>query len=389
MSLRSISSLAITALLLCLIVPATAQSTDAAQAIGTPQSFVSEPNPPAGGSSFTFAPASSSGDFTPAKIEIFLGYSWMNSGDVINGSKNGTPLTFRLNEARGGFNAAGTYFFSKWLGFTLDTGAHFGNKYDADEILAGPTFRYPASRVQPFAHVLMGWSRLAPGNRTQDNSLGVAIGGGLDFRLSRHLSLRVAQADYVWASHDYRPNNPSSIQAARLSSGLVLLGGVGDTIPPSSTCSVTPAEIFSGEPLKASVAAHNFNPKHTLKYEWTTNGGKVQGQGDTVTIDTTGAAEGQSYTVSVQVTDPKNAKDQSRCQAQFATKRWLPPTISCSANPSSVEIGGKVAIHCTASSPQGVPVTVASSYSGKSASGTDFVIDTTGFSAGTSDRCAG
>jgi len=122
----------------------------------------------------------------------------------------------------------------------------------------------------------MGWSRLAPGNREQDDSLGLVIGGGLDFRIARNFSLRLAQADYEWASHDFRPNNPSSIQAARLAAGLVILGGVGEEVPPSSTCSVNPTEIFSGEPVKASVSARNFNPKHTLKYEWTTNGGKIQ-----------------------------------------------------------------------------------------------------------------
>ncbi|MBZ5521270.1 MAG: OmpA family protein [Acidobacteriia bacterium] len=383
MSLRSISSLVVTALLLCLIVPATAQSTDAAQATSAAQSAFADPNQPAGGSSVAFAPSSFSGDFTPAKIEIFAGYSWMNSGALISGTKNSTPLTLRLNEARGGFEVAGTYFFKKWFGVTLDSGAHFGNNYDANEVLAGPTIRYPSTgRFQPYAHFLAGWSRMSPTNKDSDDALGLAIGGGLDLRLTRKLSLRIAQADYRWGSHDFRPNNPSSIGAARLSTGLVFLAGVGETIPPSSTCSVTPTEVFPGEPVKATVAGHNFNPKHTLKYEWTTNGGTVQGQGETVTIDTTGAAEGQSFTASVHVTDPKNAKDQSRCQAQFATKRWLPPTISCSANPSSVEIGGQVSIHCTVGSPQNVAVTVASNYSGKSASGTDFVIDTTGFSPG-------
>ncbi|HWZ42588.1 MAG TPA: OmpA family protein [Candidatus Saccharimonadales bacterium] len=369
------------ALLLCLLTPATAQST-AAQSTDVEHSYFTSPNSLAAGSSVAFAPAAGGDDFTPAKIEVFLGYSWLNSGNVVNGFKNGVPRSFKLNEARSGFIVDGTYFFKNWVGFTVDAAAHFGNNYDANEFFAGPTFRYPSSRLQPFAHFLVGWSRLSPGNLDSDDSLGFAIGGGLDLRVHRHLSLRVAQADYVFGSHDFRPNNPSSINAVRLSAGLVILEGVGDAIPPSSTCSVNPSEVFSGEPVKVSVAAHNFDPKHSLKYEWTTNGGKVQGQGETVTIDTAGAAEGQSFTVSVHVTDSKNAKAQSRCQTQFATKRWLPPTISCSASPSSVEVGGKVAVQCSAGSPQGVPVTVASNYSSKSTPGTDFVIDTTDLPAG-------
>lgn len=384
MSLRIISSLVVTALLICLAVPAMAQTSEEAQTPAAAQSVFIELSP-AGGTAAAEAPpmsASANGDFKPAKVEIFLGYSWINSGDILSGIKNNTPLTFRLNEARGGVAGAGSYFFNNWFGVTLDSAVHFGNRYDADELLFGPTFRYPGNRLQPFAHFLVGWSRLAPTNKDQDDSLGLAIGGGLDLRLNRVVSLRIAQADYLWASHDFRPNNPSSIQSARLATGLVFLAGVGEQIPPSSTCSASPTEVFSGEPVKASVSAHNFNPKHTLKYDWTTSGGKVQGQGETVTIDTTGAAEGQSYTASVHITDPKDKKAMSQCQAQFATKRWLPPTISCSANPSSVEIGGKVAIHCDASSPQGVAVTVACNYSGKSASGNDFTIDTTGDSPG-------
>ena len=383
MSLRIISSLAVTALLVCLAVPAPAQTSDAAQTPAATQSVFIDLSP-SGGMAASAPPmsASSNGDFKPARVEIFLGYSWMNSGDIINGTKNNLPLTFRLNEARGGITGAGSYFFNSWLGVTLDSGIHFGNRYDADEVFAGPTFRYPGNRLQPFTHFMVGWSRLAPTNKDADDSLGFAVGGGLDLRLNRILSLRIAQADYIWASHDFRPNNPSSIQAARLATGLVFLGGVGEQIPPSTTCSVSPTEVFSGEPVKASVSAHNFNPKHTLTYNWMTSGGKVQGQGESVTIDTTGAEEGQSFTVSVHVMDPKDKKAMSSCQAQFATKRWLPPTISCSANPSSVEIGGKVAVHCDASSPQGVAVTVACNYSGKSASGNDFTIDTTGDSPG-------
>ena len=381
MSLRSICSLLITALLLCLMAPATAQST-AAQSTDTEHSYFTDPNSPAAGSSVAFAPAGDSDDFTPAKIEFFLGYSWLNSGNVVNGFKNGAPLSFKLNDARSGLIVDGTYFFKNWVGFTLDVATHFGKNYNASEFFAGPTFRYPSSRLQPFGHFLIGGSRLSPGNFETDDSLGFAVGGGLDLRVHRNLSLRIAQADYIFASHDLRPNNPSSFKGVRLSTGLVFLAGLGTAIAPSSTCSVTPSEVFSGEPVKASVAAHNFSPKHSLKYEWTTNGGKVQGQGESVTIDTAGAAEGQSFTVSVQVTDSKNAKAQSRCQTQFATKRWLPPTISCTASPSSVEVGGKVAVQCSAGSPQGVPVTVASDYSSKSAAGTDFAIDTTGLPAG-------
>jgi hypothetical protein len=55
-----------------------------------------------------------------------------------------------------------------------------------------------------------------------------------------------------------------------------------------------------GEPVKATVATSNFNPKHTLTYNWTSTGGKVSGADTTATIDTAGMAGG-SYTVTSHV----------------------------------------------------------------------------------------
>jgi outer membrane protein OmpA-like peptidoglycan-associated protein len=189
--------------------------------------------------------------------------------------------------------------------------------------------------------------------------------------------LRLAQADYIYAQHNYGAGNPTFVDNVRLSAGIVLNAGGGEALPVSSSCSVDKTEVWAGEPVKATVSPSNFNPKHTLKYDWTTNGGKVQGEGASVNIDTTGVAEGQSYNVSVQVSDPKDKKALTSCQTSFATKKRLPPTISCTATPNSVIQGGAVTIHCDASSPQGSPVTVAvTSDCGASGQGNDVSIDT-------------
>jgi len=149
MSLRILSKMVIIALLIGLTVPVMAQGPDTAQAGA--QSAFADPSQPAGGSSAQSSGSGSTGDFQPAKLEIFLGYSWMNSGDILTGGKNPTQvLTFKLNDAKGGFLVDGSYFFKPWLGVTVDTGAHFGSNYDADEIYAGPTFRWPTTgRMQP------------------------------------------------------------------------------------------------------------------------------------------------------------------------------------------------------------------------------------------------
>lgn len=379
MALRSICCTLFVALFAWATLPLAAQSTSTGQG-STDSNYVQ----PSTVSSTNPAPPADSGESKPAKVEVFLGYSWMNSNATLSGSKviggvGGTlvPITEELKDAKGGFVVDISYFFNKWFGVTFDSGAHFGNNYDADEVLIGPTIRFPSEHLQPFIHVLGGWTRLSPGILDSNDVFGVAGGGGIDLNVAKHLSIRLAEADYIYAKHNYGAGNPSYVDAVRLSTGLVFLGGVGEEAPVSATCSVDKSEIWAGEPVKASVAPRNFNPKHTLTYDWTTNGGKITGSGDTVTVDTTGVAEGQSYNVSVRVSDPKNKKAVTSCQASFATKRRLPPTISCSANPNTVIQGGAVTVHSDASSPQGGPVTVAvTSTCGASGQGTDVSVDT-------------
>jgi outer membrane protein OmpA-like peptidoglycan-associated protein len=385
MSLRSISRSLLVALLAWATLPLVAQTTSSGQS-STDNNYVQ----PSAASSSSPAPAGDAGEGKPAKWEIFTGYSWMNSNSTITGFKRvgplpGTPVpeTFELKDARGGFVVAGSYFFNKWFGLTVDTGAHFGNNYDYDEALIGPTVRFPGEHLQPFIHALGGWTRLSPGNQDSNDVFGLAGGGGLDLKVAKHLNLRLIGADYIYAQHKFGAGNPKYVDNVRLSTGLVFLAGVGEELPVSATCSVDKAEVWAGEPVKASVAPRNFNAKHTLKYEWTTNGGKVEGSGDTVTVNTTGVAEGQSYNVSVHVTDPKDKKAVASCQASFATKKRLPPTVSCSANPTTVVQGGSITIHSDASSPQGGPVTVAiTSNCGVTGQGTDAAVDTSSVQPG-------
>src|SRR5258708_22340237 len=128
MSLRIISKMVIIAMLVGLTVPVMAQGPDAVQ-VGA-QSAFADPSQPAGGSSAQSSGSGSTGDFQPAKIEIFLGYSWMNSGDILTGGKAPRKgLTLKLKDAKGGFLGGGRYFFQTGLGFTLDTGRNLLRKF--------------------------------------------------------------------------------------------------------------------------------------------------------------------------------------------------------------------------------------------------------------------
>src|SRR5215510_3902502 len=261
-------------LLLFATLPLAAQTNDAGQS-STDNHFAQ----PSAASSSSPAPAADAGETKPAKWEVYTGYSWMNlNNQIIHGIKRGFPADFKMKEAEGGFLVDVSYFFNKWFGITVDTGAHFGNSYDADEVFAGPVLRFPGEHLQIFVHGLGGWHRLAPGNGDQQDGPGFAVGGGIDLKVARHMSLRLGQAEYLWSSHDFGPRNPDVYDGVRLSAEMVFLAGIGEEAPVSASCSVDKSEVWAGEPVKVTVAPHNFNPKHTLNVDWATNGGKVEGK---------------------------------------------------------------------------------------------------------------
>ena len=97
---------------------------------------------------------------------------------------------------------------------------------------------------------------------------------------------------------------------------------------------------------------------------------------------------GGSYAVTARVVDPKMKKGgEASCTANFTVKEppKNPPTMSCSANPTSVQAGTPSTVTCTCTSPDNVPVTVSGwTASGGSISGDGgtATLNTTGASAG-------
>jgi len=142
-----------------------------------------------------------------------------------------------------------------------------------------------------------------------------------------------------------------------------------------------------GEPVHATVTATNFNPKHTLTYAWSSNGGKIEGKDTAANIDTNGVAGG-AYTATATVTDPKEKKNNmASCTANFTVTEppKNPPQMSCSASPTTMQAGTPATITCTCTSPDNVPVTVGgwSATGGSlSGSGNTATLNTTGAPSG-------
>lgn len=128
--------------------------------------------------------------------------------------------------------------------------------------------------------------------------------GTLDFLLTRRLGVGLGWR-YLYV--DYRPSNQQFAYNTTTSgalAGFFYTFGGAPPVPPTASCSASPTEVFPGDPVNATIATQNFNPKHTLTYKWGSTGGKVSGTGTSASIDTTGLEPG-SYTVTGTATDER------------------------------------------------------------------------------------
>jgi len=345
------------------------------------------------------SPAFSQADTTP-KWDVFAGYQWLHPGGTVPqafGDPN-NPTPYQLPDMPGGVGAALTYNFDAHWGFEGDFGYNWCCSNDETTGSIGPRFMWRTEDVNFFVHTLVSYNRLSVAGLNSSNGIGAILGGGMDLPIVKGVAFRLFEADYVWGRHNYAnyaaPDFPSlrrpSLEGVRLRTGFVFSWGGAPAVAPAAACSVQPAEVMVGEPITATVAASNFNPKHTgLTYEWSANGGVVTGKDTTAAIDTTNAAPG-SYAVTAHVTDSKSKSNNvASCSASFTVKPLPPknpPTMSCSASPSTVQIPASATITCSCTSPDGAQVSVSNwnaSSGSLSGSGNMATLSTTGASAGT------
>lgn len=314
------------------------------------------------------------GDTNP-KWDLFLGYQWLHPGATVPaayGDPN-NPTPFKVPDMPRGFGTALTYNFDPHWGAEFDYGLNWfkGSGNSEMTFSGGPRFIWRTDNANFFVHTLLSDNWLAlSGLNKGGNGIGAILGGGMDLPVTKSFVIRVFEADYVWARHNYADyaaaQFPSlrrpTLEGVRLRTGIVFNWGGAEPVTPTAACSVQPSEVMVGEPITATVAASNFNPKHTVAYSWTGNGGQVTGKDTTASIDTTNATPG-SYTVTAHVTDAKAKKNnEASCSANYTIKPLPPknpPTVSLSASPSSLITGGTSNITASCSSPDGVPVSVA------------------------------
>ena len=157
------------------------------------------------------------------KLDVFAGYSYVNLHPATEGVDN--------VELHGG-SASAAYNVNRWFGLVGDFGGyHAGNIQNSglgvniETYLFGPRFSYRTSRrLTPFAQILFGGAHVngdVLGAHPSDNAFAMAVGGGLDVKLSHRFSVRPVQVEYLQTRFN-EISGPSVTQdSLRLSTGIV------------------------------------------------------------------------------------------------------------------------------------------------------------------------
>lgn len=153
---------------------------------------------------------------------LFGGYSLLHSSNDLGSTSIGSS-NFNLGGSLGGWEAQGTYNFTRHFGVTADfsgnskqlagfsaLGFSAGTREHMYDMLFGPTVTGYFGKSSVFGHALFGvaLSSLNAGVTApivggfsapldSSNAFAMAFGGGLDIGLSRHFAIRAAQVDFI------------------------------------------------------------------------------------------------------------------------------------------------------------------------------------------------
>ena len=341
-----------------------------------------------------------------SKWDIFVGYSFLSPHATVTSTNYIPHLTGTYDAISLGEIFSVSYFFNKYAGVQGEISIHewgiqnanppgqvgtHGNNDGFTSPAGGLILRYPMPTFTPFAHVTGGESLVdGPVHNPYTWGPAITIGGGLDYKLSHRVSIRLFQADYQYMHINFPANMGGTvgINSARVSAGIVFNSAPATTpTPVVLTCSANPSSIFAGDPVTVTALAGELNPKLNAVYTFSGNG--VTGNGSTATVATAALAPG-TYTVNCGVKEGKPGKEGLKpwetadASTSFTVKAYEPPTVSCSANPGTIKPGDTSTITTLGVSPQNRPLTYnyAATAGTVEGNGTTVVFNSTGAPTG-------
>ena len=164
------------------------------------------------------------------KADVFLGYSYVRQTDGSNVN------SFNLN---GGVAQVAAYPVS-WFGLVGEFGLYtpgtitfsnipaIANPSGGDfSYLFGPRIAFRHGPLQPYVQGLVGGYHISAAlqqtlGTSTANSFAMAIGGGLDLKVTRHFAIRLAQVDYFLT----RLNSPLPANTAFNQNNFRYSGGI-------------------------------------------------------------------------------------------------------------------------------------------------------------------
>jgi outer membrane protein OmpA-like peptidoglycan-associated protein len=340
------------------------------------------------------------------KVGAYLGYDYVRFNSATN-----VPA-FSANGGSGQF----IYKFNHWLGAVADLGAVNNQNLagiHADTTIAnflfGPriTFSRHHSRFQPFGEVLFGGvyattsvavsglevvNPLVPVvNPLQvtarvgasQTAFAMVAGGGLDIRVSRHVTFRPIEVDYYLTRlQNLRTDGDNNQNNIRYSGGVTFwFGGEkpapvahrqiqmktcpdGSKVESNVACpkqnfalslTATPAELCPGEtatftPSISGVSAHQLSFS-----SWSVNG-QPASQTGSYQFNSDSLAPG---TYTVKLTTGGEAFNPQSAETTVTVREYKPPTGTAQANPAEIKAGDKSSVTSSFQNQCGGPIQTA------------------------------
>jgi len=327
------------------------------------------------------------------RAELFTGFTYTRANSASNVpafSANGGGGQFGINANR-------------WLGFVFDMGAvHNGNISDTHidttltNFLFGPRFTVHRGRIRPYFNILFGGIHgststsvsgipvasqpiYPPGGTTpypsnqpvtlrasaSQTAFAMTTGGGLDIKISRHVSFRPIGLDYLMTRlQNFRTAQDNNQHNLRYTAGLnFTFGGEapappapppppppmkacwdGSSVPMDGTCPRRSMDLGLGRqaelcPGGQTTLSLTTAPQNAT-YEWTVNGQAIS-QGASFEFGTTGRDPG-SYRVGVKVSAPDY--NEATATTTIVVRPYGPPTGTLEVTPREIWAGEKAAI---------------------------------------------